>query len=104
MDRRLFLRGLTGIIVGAPAIVSASSLMKLVVPKQEIILPEVYGFERFTEQLAELEDSLLERVRTGTYTGHDHERDYFNTWYAENHGNVLQNYMARRRNGTLLTP
>lgn len=65
MDRRLFLRGLTGIIVGAPAVVSASSLMKIVVPRQELILlDEFYGGEW-------LEEMFLRMPRQQT------DRDFF---------------------------
>lgn len=38
MQRRLFLQGLAGVFA-APAIVKAENLMKIFVPKQELILP-----------------------------------------------------------------
>lgn len=70
MDRRLFLRGLTGIIVGAPAIVSASSLMKIIVPKQEpillatisetMLLVDFYGGEVLEQRLAQFKDMVVQ--------------------------------------------
>lgn len=42
MSRRLFLKGLAGLFV-APAIVKADNLMKIVVPRTDIILPEEFN-------------------------------------------------------------
>lgn len=92
MERRLFLKGLTGLFV-APAIVKAESLMKIVVPKQEIItdlrtIPNALFFGDMTwnpemcqvlplskakldlltkEFHSSVERDLLRRVRTGVW-------------------------------------
>jgi len=42
MSRRLFLKGLAGLFV-APAIVKAENIMKIAVPRTEIILPEEFN-------------------------------------------------------------
>jgi len=46
ISRRGFLKGLlgSGVILGAPAIVRSSSLMKIFVPSQALILPSALNF------------------------------------------------------------